>query len=114
MTGSWTITQYTFQNLNDFQYVYPGEGSLFFEECSNGNCTYELVLSYTAETISFEKNENGTYELDDDAEHYTLFRTNQDGSISKFNECRIVFINKNQMSTQIKDEFGIHHFILKK
>lgn len=114
MHGNWTITQYTFQNLNDFKYVYPSEGNLFFEECDGGNCAYDLVLSYAVETINFQKNNSGEYMLADDAEHYTLSRNNQDGSITILNECRIVFINKDQMSTQIKDEFGIHHFILEK
>tara|TARA_B110000305_G_scaffold139342_1_gene155427 strand:- start:251 stop:682 length:432 start_codon:yes stop_codon:yes gene_type:complete len=114
MHGNWTITQYTFQNFNSFKYVYPSQGSFFFEDCSNDYCAYAISVSYEVGSISFQKNESGTYELDNDAEHYTLLRNNLDGSISNLDECRIVFINKDQMSTQIKDEFGIHHFVLEK
>tara|TARA_R110002072_G_scaffold282761_1_gene445814 strand:- start:42387 stop:42812 length:426 start_codon:yes stop_codon:yes gene_type:complete len=114
MAGEWKIISYTFQNLNGFSYKYPGSGTFTFDSCSDEFCNYNLALTYNIDGVVYQKNNNGLYDLLDDAEHYTLIRNNPSGTVSTFVDNRILLINKDQLKTLFQDEIGIHELVLEK
>lgn len=114
MVGEWTIIDYTFQNNNNLSYKYESSGTINFENCSDDFCNFSLNMTYVVSGNTYPKNITGLYHLENDAEHYTIKRSNADGTISTLDKCRILLVNKDQMKTLIQDELGIHHFVLEK
>lgn len=113
MSGTWEISNYTYQNTNGLSYEYPCSGTFEFQNCNSEYCIYSLELTYTANGIQSVKNNTGYYKLKDDAQHYELQRSNSNSTTS-FLEGRIIHLNRTQLKTIFQDEFGNHLFILEK
>ncbi len=114
LTGEWNIYSYTFQENNGLSYNYDAKGILRFENCGNEFCGYELDMTFTKSGQNIAKHDLGEYKVEKDGEHFTINRSNSDGTISTFLKNRILLINKEQMKMLIQDEFGVHHFVLEK
>ena len=113
ISGDWTIIAYTFQNVNGLFYNYPSSGTFSFGSCETEYCNYNLQLSYSVNGIDVQKNNSGTYNILDDAEHIDLLRVDPTDNISIV-PGRILHINSTQLETEFTDEYGNHYMVLEK
>ncbi|HIP32877.1 MAG TPA: hypothetical protein EYG86_08955 [Crocinitomicaceae bacterium] len=114
IAGNWTVISYTFQNSTGLSYKYNCEGEFSFDNCSEEFCPYLFSFTYQVNGTSTTKQSKGLYQIEKDAEYFTFLRENNDGTISKLEDNRILLLTRDEFKMLIQDEDGVHHFVLEK
>lgn len=114
LEGNWEVVTYQVTNPQGLTYLYDAQGSWCFKSCNGDECEYHINVNFTNQGAAGQKVETGMILLNEDGEHYTLLRVNQDGSITTIEDGRIIMLTDNDLKTIFIDEDGMHEFILEK
>ncbi|HHZ81167.1 MAG TPA: hypothetical protein EYN64_00355 [Flavobacteriales bacterium] len=114
LEGNWKVIEYKVTNAQGLTYFYDAQGTWCFKNCNGNECEYHINLQYPNQGVVSQKVETGIFQMEEDGEHYTLLRVNENGSITTIEDGRIIMLTNNDVKTIFIDEYGMHQFILEK
>jgi hypothetical protein len=114
LTGVWTLFQYKYTNSLGLKYYYPVSGTMDFGTCGGATCQYSLRADYLKDGSLLKKYEDGTLNLSDDGESFTMDRLESDGSITHIDDGGFLLMTKDDIKLLFIDENGGHEFILQR
>jgi len=113
IVGQFDISQYTYENHQGLKYIYDCNGTVNLNSTSEEN-QLSILVDVNCNGIHPSPNMTGLIVFKNDGEYFLLNRNNLDGTISNFDNGRVILRTKTDLKIEYFMESGKYIFVLRK